>query len=246
MIESSSVAGIIGGMGPMATAYFLEMVVNMTDAECDQDHVDMIITNRCTTYDRTEYITGVSSDNPLDTLIEDAKKLERLGADVLAITCNTAHYFYEDIQNNVDIPIINIVEETIKYVKDRGYKKVCILGTKGTIYTDLYQKECEKNNLECMILNEKYQNQLMDIIYKQIKVGQYSELDKFDEINDYIEKYNCDCAILGCTELSILKNKINLDESFYIDSLEILAKAVINYCGKRVKEDKIYKRGATI
>lgn len=232
----NKVIGVIGGMGPMATAYFQELVVDLTDAKCDQEHVDMIITNRCSTYDRTNYILGKSENSPLTTLIDDAKKLENAGANKLAITCNTAHYFYDEIQKNVDIKIINMVEETTRYTKEKGYKKVCILGTKGTIHSKLYQNYCEKYNIDYMILNENYQNDLMDIIYNDIKAGNYNNVESFGKIISYIKDNGCDCVILGCTELSILKKKNKLDNEFYIDSLEILAREVIKYCGKKQKK----------
>lgn len=233
----NKLVGVIGGMGPMATAYFQEMVVDLTDANCDQENVDMVITNRCSTYDRTDYILGKSENNPVDTLIDDAKKLEKIGANILAITCNTAHYFYNEIQKNVNIQVINMIEKTTKYTKDKGYKKVCILGTKGTIYTNLYQKCLEKCNIDYMVLNEKYQNDLMDIIYNDIKAGNYYNIKKFENIISYVKNNGCDCVILGCTELSILKNKNNLDGEFYIDSLETLAREVIKYCGKDEKKE---------
>lgn len=237
METTNKVVGVIGGMGPMATAYFQEMVVDLTDAKFDQEHVDMVITNRCSTYDRTDYILGISENNPLYTLIDDAKKLETIGADILAVTCNTAHYFYDEMQKSVNIQIINMIEETTRYTKDKEYKKVCILGTKGTIYTKLYQNCLEKHNIGYIVLNEKYQNELMDIIYNDIKVGNYDNIKKFEKIISYVKDNGCDCVILGCTELSILKKKNNLDSEFYIDSLEILAREVIKYCGKNQKKE---------
>ena len=98
--------GVLGGLGPMASVYFYEMVVNMTDAKIDQEHVDMIITNRATTPDRTAFIVGESDEDPSKVLIDDAKKLENYGVDFIAMTCNTAHYFYNKIANSINIPII--------------------------------------------------------------------------------------------------------------------------------------------
>ena len=109
--------GVLGGLGPMASVYFYEMVVNMTDAKTDQEHVDMIITNRATTPDRTAFIVGESDEDPSKVLIDDAKKLENYGVDFIAMTCNTAHYFYNKIANSINIPMLNIVEETIKHAK---------------------------------------------------------------------------------------------------------------------------------
>ena len=83
--------GVLGGLGPMASVYFYDMVVNMTDAKTDQEHVDMIITNRATTPDRTAFIVGSSDEDPSNILIDDAKKLEKYGVDFIVMTCNTAH-----------------------------------------------------------------------------------------------------------------------------------------------------------
>ena len=160
--------GVLGGLGPMASVYFYEMVVNMTDAKTDQEHVDMIITNRATTPDRTAFIVGESDEDPSKVLIDDAKKLENYGVDFIAMTCNTAHYFYNKIANSINIPMLNIVEETIKHAKATNHKKLGILATTGNIKTNLYQDMCEKYEIEYMILDENRQSQVMDIIYNDI------------------------------------------------------------------------------
>ena len=160
--------GVLGGLGPMASVYFYEMVVNMTDAKIDQEHVDMIITNRATTPDRTAFIVGESDEDPSKVLIDDAKKLENYGVDFIAMTCNTAHYFYNKIANSINIPMLNIVEETIKHAKATNHKKLGILATTGNIKTNLYQDMCEKYEIEYMILDENRQSQVMDIIYNDI------------------------------------------------------------------------------
>lgn len=227
--------GVLGGLGPMASVYFYEMVVKMTDAKTDQDHVDMIISNRATTPDRTAYIVGDSDENPADALINDSKKLEQYGVDFLVMTCNTAHYFYEKINESVDIPVINIVEETIKYAKKIGHKKLGILATTGNMKTKLYQSMCEEYNIEYLVLDENRQKQVMEIIYDDIKSGKPADMNKFNAIVDYLKENNCDGVILGCTELSILKNDNNLDGEFYIDSLEVLARETIIRSGRKLK-----------
>lgn len=227
--------GVLGGLGPMASVYFYEMVVNMTDAKTDQEHVDMIITNRATTPDRTAFIIGNSNENPSKILIDDAKKLEKYGVDFIVITCNTAHYFYEKIANSVNIPLVNIVDETIKHAKDTNHKKLGILATTGNIKTGLYQNMCEKYNIEYLVLDEDRQAQVMEIIYDDIKSGKAADMDKFNSIVNYLKENNCDGVILGCTELSILKNDNNLDGEFYIDSLEVLARETIVRSGRKLK-----------
>ena len=175
----------------------------------------MIINNRATTPDRTEYIIGKSKNSPVDILIKDAKRLEASEVDFLVITCNTAHYFYKEISESVNIPVINIIEETIKYAKEKGYKKLGILATTGNIQTKLYQNMCKKYDIQYLVLDDNRQKDLMDIIYKNIKSGKDADMNKFNKIVDYLKDNDCDGAILGCTELSILKNDNNLDDQFY-------------------------------
>lgn len=235
MMQNNKTVGVIGGLGPMATVYFFDMVVRLTDAKTDQDHVDMIIANRATTPDRTDYIIGNSDKSPVDILIKDTKMLEKCNSDFIVITCNTAHYFYDEISNSVGIPVINIIEETVKYAKEKGHKKLGILATTGNIKTKLYQNMCEKYSIDYLVLDESRQNDIMDIIYNDIKSGKNANMHKFNKTINYIKDNKCDGVILGCTELSILKNDNNLDDKFYIDSLEILARKTILNCGKTLK-----------
>lgn len=227
--------GVLGGLGPMASVYFYEMVVNMTDAKTDQEHVDMIITNRATTPDRTAFIVGSSDEDPSNILIDDAKKLEKYGVDFIVMTCNTAHYFYEKIARSVNLPLVNIVEETIKHAKVTNHKKLGILATTGNIKTSLYQNMCEKYDMKYLTLDEKRQSQVMEIIYDDIKSGKPADMDKFNSIVNYLKENDCDGVILGCTELSILKNDNELDGNFYIDSLEVLARETIVRSGRKLK-----------
>lgn len=234
-MENNKTVGVIGGLGPMATVYFYDMVVRMTDAKTDQDHIDMVIANRATTPDRTDYIIGKSKNSPVDILKKDAKRLENFGSDFLVITCNTAHYFYDEIQKSVNIPVLNIIEETVKHAKEQGHKKLGILATTGNISTNLYQNMCKKYDIDYLVLDESRQADVMSIIYDDIKSGNPANMKKFNDIVNHLKENNCDGAILGCTELSILKNDNNLDNEFYIDSLGILAVKTIENCNKRVK-----------
>lgn len=227
--------GVLGGLGPMASVYFYDMVVNMTDAKTDQEHVDMIITNRATTPDRTAFIVGSSDEDPSNILIDDAKKLEKYGVDFIVMTCNTAHYFYEKIARSVNLPLVNIVEETIKHAKATNHKKLGILATTGNIKTSLYQNMCEKYDMKYLTLDENRQSKVMEIIYDDIKSCKPADMDKFNSIVDYLKENDCDGVILGCTELSILKNDNELDGNFYIDSLEVLARETIVRSGRKLK-----------
>lgn len=227
--------GVIGGLGPMATVYFYNMVVNMTDAEKDQDHIDMIIMNRASTPDRTSFIIGESNTSPLDIMASDVKKLEKCNIDFIVITCNTAHYFYNELQESTNVEILNTIEETVKYAKESNKKKLGILATTGNIQSNLYQEMCKKYDIDYFILSEDLQKDIMSIIYNNIKSGEKADMVKFNKIIYKLKENNCDGVILGCTELSILKKDNNLEDDFYIDSLEVLARTTISKCNKKIK-----------
>lgn len=119
--------GIIGGVGPLATMFIGEMIVRRTAAETDQEHVNMLITNNTTIPDRTAFILGKSEENPVPVIVSDAKKLEAIGAEILAIPCNTAHSFYEEIAQETTLPVINMIEETAKYAKKKMQNELVFL-----------------------------------------------------------------------------------------------------------------------
>mgnify|MGYP003086024473 FL=1 len=229
--------GVLGGLGPMATVYFYDMVVEMTDAKKDQDHLDMIIMNRATTPDRTAYILDSGSDSPLDYIARDAKRLEAAGADFLVLTCNTAHYFYKDIIEGLGIPLINMIEETVVHAKKQGHRKIGILATTGNIRTGLYQDMCAKHSVDYYVPTEPVQDMVMDIIYGQVKAGKKADMDQFNKIIGVLKSEGCDCAILGCTELSIIKKDEKLPNDFFVDSSEVLAMTTILKAGRKLKED---------
>ena len=236
-MKKDKTVGVLGGLGPMATVYFYDMVVEMTEAKRDQDHLDMIIMNRATTPDRTAYILGSSDDNPLDYIVRDAKRLEAAGADFLVLTCNTAHYFYNAIVEGLGIPLINMIEETVVHAKKKGHKKIGILATTGNINTGLYQDMCVKHSMDYYVPSQPVQEMVMNIIYDQVKAGKKADMDQFNKIIGVLKAEGCDCAILGCTELSIIKKDEKLPNDFFVDSSEVLAMTTILKAGRKLKED---------
>jgi aspartate racemase len=104
--------GVIGGLGPIATAYFYELVIQMTSAKVDQEHIEMLIFSKPSIPDRTEYILGKSKENPVHPMIDIGKLLVGMGADHIAIPCITAHYFHDILSEGIGAPIIHIIKET--------------------------------------------------------------------------------------------------------------------------------------
>ena len=110
------ILGIIGGVGPLATAYFMEAIIKKTPATTDQDHIPMIVFNDPQIPDRTAYILDHTKPDPQPEMVKVAQWLEEAGADYIAIACNTAHYFYDAICKAVSIPVLNIMEETARRI----------------------------------------------------------------------------------------------------------------------------------
>ena len=224
--------GIIGGLGPKASAYFYDMITYKTDVESDQEHLNIAILSHPTIPDRTTYILDHSKENPYPYLLNDVKILEKLGADMIAIPCNTSCYFHNQLQSNTKCIVNNMVDDTIKYCSDSGLKKVAILATDGTINSKLYQQSCDKYQIEYEIPNEDIQKQVMSVIYDDVKKGVQVDKFKWDSI---INSLGTENIILGCTELSYLKKDLKLDNKF-IDPLEVQVEKILNFFNKPIKK----------
>lgn len=223
--------GILGGLGPMAGIYFCELLTSHTKAERDSDHLSFIMSSKADTPDRSSYILGRSKDDPAPVMASEALRLQNAGAELLAIPCNTAHHFYDEVCRAVDIPILNIIEQTARFCESRGIKKVGVLATEGTAASGAYPYYMSRRGIEVIPLTESEQNIISDIIFKEIKCGKKPDLESFCGVCDSLLKRGCEAVILGCTELSLIKKEFALEDNI-IDSLELLALAAIVECGK--------------
>ncbi len=217
--------GIIGGVGPLASSYLYEMITKKTKASKDQEHIDIILFSHASIPDRTSYILGESNNSPYPYLLNDCQTLEKLGAKMIVIPCNTSCYFHEELQKNINIPIQNMVYDTVNHIKEKGLKKVAIMATTGTIKSGLYQKELIKNNIDYILPN---QDKVMALIYDYVKAGKIVPKEIFE---DTIKNLEVEGIILGCTELSVLKKQFNLN-SKYIDPLEVETDIILKYFNK--------------
>ena len=231
MQQQKPVVGILGGLGPMSSVYFYEMLTRYTPAQCDQDHIDVVISGRASTPDRTAYILGQSKDDPFVIMQRDAEMLVHYGATMLAIPCNPAHYFYDRLTESLPVPILNMVRLTVQDAKAGGCTRLGILATSGTVQSQTYQQMCEEEGIGYALPSPEDQAALMEIIYDQIKKGKPADLDRFMRIADNLRAQGCQMAVLGCTELSLIKRDYGLD-SFFIDSTATLARHTIMACGK--------------
>ena len=236
-IDNRKTLGVIGGMGPLATQLYYKLIIEKTDANCDQEHLNMIILSHATMPDRTKEILEGRSEELLNLLIEDARMLQNNGAGVIAIPCNTSHVLMDRLQKSVGIKIINMVEETVKHISNTFINpdlRIGILATDGTINTGLYQKTLERAGIHPIIPGKESQKLVMKLIYDGVKNGGDIDFSDFIMIQEELLDKECHGAILACTELSCLREMYRLPP-FYIDAMVILAEKSILACGGKIK-----------
>lgn len=232
--------GIIGGLGPMATVYYLELITRMTDVDSDQKHPRIYMQSVPDIPDRTAYILGETTENPLDLMVQAGKSLAAMGADFLTIPCVTAHYFYPELQKQVGIPVINLLEETANTLESMGVNKVGILATSGTNRSKVLEEKITEKGISVVLPDEKRQDMIMDIIYNQVKGGRRVHWEQFHEVALWMQNHGAQKLILGCTELPLLRrDSLQAENPFVrqmlkedcVDVLEVLAKAAVKRSG---------------
>ena len=222
------IIGILGGMGPEATIDLFYKIIKSTPAEKDQDHLRIIIDNNPKIPDRTTAILGKGED-PLPALQETARNLEKAGADLIIIPCNTAHYFLPSIQESVKIPILNMIEETAKETqrKTPQIKKVGLLASIGTYKMEIYHQHFKKFNIEVISPEEKDKEEVMKVIYA-VKAGDLSEEVKRNilKIAQKLIDKGVEAIITGCTEIPLILKEGDVSVPI-IDPTQVLAKMAI-------------------
>lgn len=227
--------GILGGMGPLATADLFRKIITLTDAESDNEHIEIIVENNTKIPDRTDHIIN-NGEDPTKHMIKSAIRLEMMGVDVIVMPCNTAHYFYDEIIKYIDIPFMNMIVETANKAKELypDTKKIGLLATEGTCKAGIYDKVFEQYDLELVKPDEDHQKYVTELIY-DIKRGKTDiDLTNFRTTLEALKKREAELFILGCTELPVAFQMFNIDERC-IDPTKILACSAIEFVGKNIK-----------
>ncbi len=228
MKHQNKILGVLGGMGPAATAEFMRLMAEIAPADFDQEHPEIIVYNHTVIPDRTNNIFGKGPD-PMPELKSGIDKLVDWGADVLVVPCNTAHYFLDKIRNEIPIPFIHIIEETINKSKELSPKGAWLTSTLGVAKTNLYQKHSDLMGYSLRYPATSEQ----EIIHYIINLVKAGEIRKAGEhYREIIEKLweREKLPILGaCTELPMAYKYTGLEDSKFISSLESLAQGTIKY-----------------
>ncbi len=220
--------GIIGGLGPETTSEFYLDLVFSCQKRSKIARPGVIIASVPLPYRIEEDLItkNVGSKRYIPYLVAEAERLEKAGADFIVMPCNSLHVFIDEIRNAVSVPVLSIVEETVKFLKKNNLKKVGIVSTSATIENKLYENAFEKNGLEFEKPNDFEQAKMGKFILNLVN-GRQNNHDREELIriiNDF-ENKNVDCVVLACTDLQLLIPKHPTLKIF--DTMKIFADASV-------------------
>ncbi len=228
--------GILGGMGPMATADLFQKITALTDAGRDSDHIRIYIDSNASIPDRTAAILEGGED-PVPAMADSLRKLEACGADCVIMPCNTAHYFLPRLEPLTKLPFLSMIEAAAAACSRRfPGKRAGILATTGTLSAGLYQRALAAEGAAFLVPDEGERAALMEVIYRGVKAGAPPERYRgaFLSVIESLADRGADCFLLACTELPLAFQALGLDLPF-ADPTEELARAAIRFCGGKVR-----------
>ncbi|NMA01221.1 MAG: amino acid racemase [Clostridia bacterium] len=222
---ANKTVGILGGMGPEATVDLMSKIIRATPAKTDQEHIRLLVDNNPQVPSRIDAILE-GSENPGPVLAEMAKGLENWGAEMLAIPCNTAHYYVQYVMEAVNIPVVNMIEETIQVIVASGIKNIALLATTATLKTKLYEEKLIQAGLEVILPDPEFQEEIMRAIYG-VKSGDYPKAyGAIAKVLEHVQSRGAQGVIPGCTELPLIISKDNCSLEIF-DPTTILAKEIV-------------------
>jgi aspartate racemase len=227
------IIGILGGMGPEATVELFRKIIELTPAKTDQEHFRILIDNNPKVPDRTAGIRGEGED-VLAVLADSGRTLQDAGAGFLAIPCNTAHYWLEELRQSLSIPVIDMIGETARAVSRHtpSIETIGLLATTGTVEVGLYQKALNELDVHVMLPDGEEQLRIMDAIYK-VKAADYTGKENVVTIGNRLINQGADGIVLGCTEIPLLVNQNDFSCAVF-NALEILAIKAVEHAQQGV------------
>ena len=230
--------GIMGGMGPAATADLMMKIISMTAADSDQEHIPMIIDNNTRIPDRTAAILSGGAD-PVPEMTASAKRLEKAGADFIIVGCNTAHYFVPAVEKEISIPVISMLKETARALRKKSVKCAAVLATDGTVKSGLYAEALAAEGIEDIYPTDEQQKLLMSVIYDYIKKGITDPAklphDEMLVMAEDLKSRGAEALIMACTALPLAFDLTGIADDTCMDPTRVLAAAAIREAGAKLR-----------
>ena len=223
------IVGIIGGLGPETTAEFYLDVIFSSQERDRANRPHIIIANVPLPYaiEEDAIVKNTGIERCLPFLISEAKRLETAGANFIVMPCNSLHIYISNIRDSVKVPVLSIVEETVKFLKKNGFKKVGIVSTSATIKNKLYENAFRENSIAYETPDDFQQAKMGKFILNLVN-GRQNNRDREELIGiiNGFEGKDVDCVILACTDLQLLIPKHQKLRIF--DTMKIFADATVD------------------
>ncbi|VCU71400.1 Aspartate racemase [Pigmentiphaga humi] len=220
--------GVLGGMGPLATVDFMQRLIDLAGAGTDQQHIPAVVAQIPQIPDRVGAILS-ATESPLPQLTESLRRLERAGADLIVMPCNTAHYWYPELAAATDLPFLNIVDAVIDVLAGHGLEpgsRVGLLATRATLAAGVY---AERDGVQFVAPEESELRDLLLPCIALVKEGRVQEAGGLlTQCVASMRARGVEHIVLGCTELPLALKAagMSLDDGF-VDSTTALAQAAI-------------------
>lgn len=222
----SGTLGVLGGMGPSATAEFLRVLAAKAPAGIDQEHPRVIVLSEPRIPDRTGSLIA-GDDAPLAPLRTGLHTLTRWGADLLAVPCNTAHAFIDRFRSELSVPVVHIVDATLRAAIRSSPEGGWLAATSGTVLSGLYQRRSEELGYPLFVPDDEVQT-LVHEASRLVKAGRPAAAGTVFGQAAQTLRYKIDAPLLGaCTELPLAHAAAGLPPDQMISSLDALADACL-------------------
>jgi len=221
--------GIVGGVGATATAdIYLNIFREYSRLKLNHRPHILISSLPGTTALENKLANGINEYTPL--VKRECIRLQNAGADSIIIPCNSIHSKINEIKKSVTIPVLSIIDETVSFVKSKGYKTIGLLGSGTTISKELYHKPMRESSINVVAPTPKNQERINEVILSLYKdfYDKEKELKILYEITNELKEQGAECIILACTDLQMLKPKRN-DDIEIIDTMELLGLAAAQH-----------------
>jgi len=235
-MKGKKTIGILGGMGPEATLYCFQKIIEATPAKRDQDHFRVVMDSNPNVPDRTAAIVS-GGPSPVPMLVKGCEALERAGADFIIMPCVSAHFFQEELRQQIKLPLISIFDAVAENIlaTHPEIKTIGLMGTSGTIQGGLFQKRLAVDGIETVVCDEDQQALVMAAIY-DIKNAQPARSRTQITVAlvaaaESLVSRGAEAIIAGCTEIPLALKQKDLNVP-YFDAVQALALAAVRHAGK--------------
>ncbi len=224
-----AVVGILGGMGPLATADLYRKIIELTPARRDQEHIPVVIYADPRVPDRTEALLH-GGDDPVPWLVRGARALDALGADFIVVPCNTAHAFLDVVQPRVEPPILSMIDAAADEIRATwpDAEVVGLLATSGTISAELYQRALLERGIDVIVPDDDIQKRCVMAAIRAVKAGRPAgeATALLVEASVHLAERGADVLLAACTEIPVALQQEHV-ETPLLDATLALARAAV-------------------